>query len=221
MLFRRLKKGRQELQFWQERAREEGQLSHDHYEQFYTTIFGLNQASYDGKRVLDIGCGPRGSLEWADGAAERVGLDPLVNEYRKLGIDRHKMRYVNASSDKIPFPTAYFDIVTSFNSLDHVDNLERTIREISRVTKDGGSFLLIAEINHPPTPTEPITLRQDALVRAFEPSFTIKRSWCSGMLPQGHDIYGSVLAGAPHALPEAPGVLCAFMVRNSTPSVGG
>ena len=31
--------------------------------------------------TTDIGCGPRGSLEWATMAAERVGLDPPVNKY--------------------------------------------------------------------------------------------------------------------------------------------
>ena len=28
-----------------------------------------------GMRVLDVGCGPRGSLEWATMAARRVGID--------------------------------------------------------------------------------------------------------------------------------------------------
>ena len=45
------------------------------YRWAFTEHFGLDPGFYRGKRLLDVGCGPRGSLEWADMAAERVGLD--------------------------------------------------------------------------------------------------------------------------------------------------
>src|SRR5258707_1268104 len=84
-----------ELSFWKTRYQQEaGLLSSKHYEKYYTTFFDLDRGFYAGKRLIDIGCGPRGSLEWADMAAERVGLDSLAKEYRKLGTDRHKMSYV-------------------------------------------------------------------------------------------------------------------------------
>src|SRR4029079_10710133 len=100
---------------------------------FYTSHFGLSASDYAGKRILDIGCGPRGSLEWADMTAERVGLDPLADEYLKLGAKNHKMSYVAAPSEKIPFPDGHFDVVCSFNSLDHVDDIPTTINKIIRV----------------------------------------------------------------------------------------
>ena len=55
-----------------------------HYAYFYTTHFGLSETDYAGKAVLDIGCGPMGSLEWATMVRERVGLDPLADAYRRL-----------------------------------------------------------------------------------------------------------------------------------------
>src|SRR5689334_15301113 len=77
-----------ELRFWRQRYDSEGRaLTNEHYEKYYTTFFGLDHEFYRGKRVIDIGCGPRGSLEWADMTAERIGLDPLANEYLKLGAD--------------------------------------------------------------------------------------------------------------------------------------
>jgi len=42
----------------------------------FLDYFGLSKDFYKGKKILDIGCGPRGSLEWADMTLERVGLDP-------------------------------------------------------------------------------------------------------------------------------------------------
>jgi 2-polyprenyl-3-methyl-5-hydroxy-6-metoxy-1,4-benzoquinol methylase len=100
------------------------------YETLYTGAFGLLRKDYNAKRVLDIGCGPMGSLEWANMTAQRVGLDPLVPYYLKLGAVKHKMEYVAARSEDIPFPEGHFDIVTCLNALDHVDDLDATIREV-------------------------------------------------------------------------------------------
>jgi SAM-dependent methyltransferase len=196
-----------ELEYWSARFEAEGPLKAPHLQQFYTTVFGLKVEDYAGKRILDIGCGPRGSLEWADSAKERVGLDPLANEYKKFGANRHKMRYVAASSEQIPFPDSYFDAVTAFNSLDHVDDLPQTIREIKRVSTKDCRLLIITEIGHPPTPTEPQTLSPDIL-REFEPEFVLLRSWTVKMTEANHDIYQAVLDGIP-AGDYRPAVLCA------------
>lgn len=156
-------KAAHELNYWKSRKSEEGTLSHSHYAFFYTTHFGLDEAFFDGKKILDIGCGPRGSLEWADMASERVGLDPLADSYRALGIDRHKMTYVASPAERIPFGDGYFDVVCSFNSLDHVNDLNQTVSEIIRVVAPGGLFLLLTDVNHDPTPCEPIAYSWDVV----------------------------------------------------------
>ena len=101
------------------------ELSNAHYAWCFTDCFGLPLELYDGKRVLDVGCGPRGSLEWAERAAERVGLDPLADEYQRLHSREHAMTYVAAPAESIPFPDGHFDVVSTMNSLDHVDDLAR------------------------------------------------------------------------------------------------
>ena len=150
-----------ELSYWSQRATVEGSLSGRHYEWFFTEHFGIDRAAYRDQRLLDVGCGPRGSLEWADHAAQRIGLDPLALPYRSLGTSSHLMWYVAASSDAMPFEEAHFDVVSTFNSLDHVDDLAGTVAELTRVLKPGGSLLLLAEVNQPPTVVEPITLTWD------------------------------------------------------------
>jgi hypothetical protein len=84
-------KERSELNYWKKKKATEGDLSNKHYEYFYTAHFGLNDSDYKDKVVLDIGCGPRGSLEWASMASRRIGLDPLAGEYLLLGADKHHM----------------------------------------------------------------------------------------------------------------------------------
>ena len=202
-----------ELAFWRSRAETEKQLSNSHYAFFYTTLFDLRLDDYRGRRILDVGCGPRGSLEWAEGASERVGLDPLVASYKAFGIDRHKMSYVEAPSEAIPFADAYFDTVTSFNSLDHVDHLEQTLGEIGRVLRPGGRFLLIVEINHRPTPTEPVSIQHDALKARLHGDYDVL-SWRCYPLPPDHQIYAAVRNGTPLASPPSgPAILVASFVR--------
>ncbi|GAG00857.1 unnamed protein product, partial [marine sediment metagenome] len=121
-----------------------------------------------GKKILDIGCGPCGSLEWADRVSVRVGLDILADSYRKLASDTYKMQYVAALSEQVPFPDEYFDVISSFNSLDHVDNLEQTVNEIIRVIAPGGLFLLLTEVNHAPTVCEPQQFSWD-VTKLFSP----------------------------------------------------
>src|SRR5690348_6575594 len=87
-----------EFAFWVSRFARERRLSNSHYEFLFTELFGLDPSFYAGKRIVDIGCGPRGSLEWADMAAERVGVDPLAGAYQALGARHHKMRYVTANA---------------------------------------------------------------------------------------------------------------------------
>jgi ubiquinone/menaquinone biosynthesis C-methylase UbiE len=131
-----------EIAFWKSRLQKQGVLTNDHFEYFYTTHFGLEKVFYRGKRIVDIGCGPRGSLEWATEADIRIGIDPLARMYRQLGTNCHSMQYVACGAENLPFSNGTFDVVSSFNSLDHVDDLNKVIDEISRVLTPQGYFLL-------------------------------------------------------------------------------
>ena len=170
--------------------------------------FGLEPSFYAGKRVLDIGCGPRGSLEWASMAAERVGLDPLVESYRSLGIDKHQMSYVGVGAEHIPFDDGHFDVVASFNSLDHVDDLDAALREIARVTAPGGTWLLVVDVAHGPTVTEPQRLEWD-LLDALAPDWELveRRAFAR----PSDNVYDNLRAARPHE--GGPGVLSAVLSR--------
>jgi ubiquinone/menaquinone biosynthesis C-methylase UbiE len=209
-------KERHELSFWRKRYEQEHrQLDNQHYERFYTTFFGLDREFYRGKRIIDIGCGPRGSLEWADMAAERVGLDSLADEYMKLGADKHKMTYVDSGAEAIPFRAAHFDAAFAFNSLDHVRDLERVIAEIKRIVRPGGLFLLITEIGHAPTATEPQSFSFEIIDR-FAPEFAAV--WSQAFEIDNSQVYQSIDAGKIYDRvdPEPrPALLCAKFERQT------
>ncbi|USZ69748.1 class I SAM-dependent methyltransferase (plasmid) [Halorussus salilacus] len=210
------KKRQAELGYWRLQKAKKGKLPSDHYEYFFTDHFDLDTGEYDGKRVLDIGCGPRGSLDWATMAEQNIGLDPLVNEYENLGFaDDSPMEYVDSGAEDIPFPDEHFDIVTSFNSLDHVDDLQRSIAEIKRVTAPDGLFLLITDVNHDPTVTEPISYGWD-IVDEFRPEFELV--WQDRREKSEDGIYASARFGDPYDFSNEEtryGVLSAKFERRS------
>jgi SAM-dependent methyltransferase len=210
-------KAAHELAYWRERRAAHGELeqSNAHYRWAFTDHYGLPLDFYDGKRLLDVGCGPRGSLEWADRATERVGLDPLATEYKRLHSREHAMTYVQAGMEAIPFPDAHFDVVSSFNSLDHVDHLDDAISELTRVTRPGGLLLLLTDVGHAPTPTEPQTYSWRVLDRFVRHWRLVERR---DYERPGDNMLDNLRGGAPfdHADPRPrPGLLSARLERRA------
>ena len=164
-------KGDHELAFWRERLAEEGVLRGPHYPNIMMAQFGLTPDFFFGKAVLYVGCGPRGSLEWCESPL-RVGLDPLSVRYLEIGVGDHAMDYVASGAEAMPFRDGAFDVVTSMNSLDHVDDLDTTIAELVRVIRPGGTLLLVTAVGHEPSPTEPTTFGFD-VVNAFGPAMQV------------------------------------------------
>ncbi|MCX6308675.1 MAG: class I SAM-dependent methyltransferase [Bacteroidia bacterium] len=182
-----------ELLYWKKAMKAEGKLSNTHYEYFYTSHFGYQRSFYDNKVLLDLGCGPRGSLEWAENAKRRIGLDPLALEYLKLGADKQNMEYIASGSENIPLNDGTCDAIFSFNSLDHVENIPKTVQEIKRCVASNGIFLLLVEVNHPSTACEPHSLSPKLLVDLFYPEF--KAENIQVFKPEQAGMYDSIKLG--------------------------
>ena len=102
------------------------------------------------------------------------------------------MENITAHAEAIPLPDAACDAVFAFNSLDHVDDLTQTVREIKRVVRPGGLFLLIVESNHPPSMAEPHTIIPTQVAPLLAPEFECDS--LSVYRKIGRDVHGSVLA---------------------------
>jgi SAM-dependent methyltransferase len=200
---------RDELRFWRAKAAD-GRLTREDHEPFFTTYVGLEPSFYVDKRVLDIGCGPRRRLDAVRQAAQRVGLDPLMAKYRELLPDDawDEVDYVTGVAERMPFADASFDVVCSFNSLDHVQNVERSAAEIKRVLAPGGTFLLMTEVGHPPRLMEPQTFSWE-VTSLFEPELDPVLQRRYEMAARGMD--RSVAAAVPYDDDQGPhpGVLVA------------
>ena len=96
-------------------------------------------------KILDVGCGG-GFLaeEFAKIGFEVTGMDPvppsLKDASRHAGQNHLKIRYIQGYGEEIPLETGSFDYVACCDVLEHVADVEKVIKEISRVMKPGGLF---------------------------------------------------------------------------------
>lgn len=200
-----------EMFFWRKHLFRFKKFTHAHMKRSFTEAFGLDIQFYDNKDVLDIGCGPVGSLEWADNCKSRTGIDPLADNYVKLNGGRQKMTYVSAGAEKIPFPDQSFDVVSTFNALDHVENVEKAVSEAVRVTRVNGHLLLIVEIDHKATITEPHTLREDILDQFVGCQVEFKRVYRTR---DDHNMYASVADAVERTNENEPGIIVAKLKKH-------
>lgn len=107
-----------------------------------------------GKRLLDIGCGTGFVLSLAHSSFEKVyGIDitpaMLDNATSKLKEQKVKnVKLIQTSSDNLPFPDSYFDVVTAYGFLHHLPELLPTFREVYRVLKNKGIFYADQDPNY-------------------------------------------------------------------------
>ena len=166
-----------ELAYWknvherESSVNKDGKLGNTHYQRFYTDFFGFSKEDYIGKRILDVGCGPRGSLDWIADEAHADGIDPCADEYRKL--NSVKMNLIQGNVEIYQSNEGY-DFICSFNSLDHVDDLDAAILNIYSLLKPDGAFLLLSDIHRKPTVCEPSAFDWDIVKRLTRVGFEIK-----------------------------------------------
>jgi 2-polyprenyl-6-hydroxyphenyl methylase/3-demethylubiquinone-9 3-methyltransferase len=98
-----------------------------------------------GKHALEVGCGG-GFLceEIARMGFEVTGIDPSMRSIESA--ESHaksndlNIRYEAGSGEALPYQDNTFDIVFCCDVLEHVENVQKVISEISRVLAPGGTF---------------------------------------------------------------------------------
>lgn len=108
-----------------------------------------------GDTVLDIGCGGGNTLARM---AERVTEGHLVGiDYAETSVEASRafnaplieagrMEILHGSVEHLPFTDEHFDAVVTVESFYFWPNPEECLKEVARVVKKGGTFLLLAEI---------------------------------------------------------------------------
>src|SRR5712692_2598298 len=101
------------------------------------------------KRVLDLGSGYGGrTARYKElGAARVTGLE-IESRATDEGRDFAAARGVHASfvvsvGERLPFAEASFDIITSYDVFEHVENLSQVLNECWRVLAPGGTLYAV------------------------------------------------------------------------------
>lgn len=96
-----------------------------------------------GKRVLDAACGEGygTAMLGAAGASSVVGVDvdPAAIEHVR---ERYGVEAEVADVAALPFPDDAFDLVVSFETIEHVAQPERALDELARVRAPGGLIVI-------------------------------------------------------------------------------
>ncbi|MEX0922812.1 MAG: class I SAM-dependent methyltransferase [Rhodovibrionaceae bacterium] len=95
----------------------------------------------EGKEVLDLGCNNGyGTAILAERALKVCGVD-VSHSAVEAARSRHaaaNIDYKVVDGGSLPFSDDSFDLVTSFQVIEHVDNVDSYLREISRVLRKDG-----------------------------------------------------------------------------------
>ena len=120
-----------------------GEIAYEHWHRY---AFARRFAA--GKRVLDAACGEGyGTALLAAVAADAVGVDvdpAVVAHARAQYGDRARLRYGEGSVIALSFAPASFDLVVSFETIEHLaaGDQPRMLAEFARVLAPGGMLLL-------------------------------------------------------------------------------
>ncbi|MDP2755435.1 MAG: class I SAM-dependent methyltransferase [Nitrospirota bacterium] len=102
-----------------------------------------------GSRVLDVGSGTGGIIPYL---LKAIGSDGSIRaiDFAKEMVKRAKEKFKNeprvtfqvASVEAIPFESEFFDHVICFGAFPHFDDKKKSLNEIWRVLKPGGSLII-------------------------------------------------------------------------------
>ena len=98
-----------------------------------------------GKTILDIACGEGyGSNLIAREAEKVVGVD-VDDKTIKLAKEKYKVKnleFIRGEVENIPCASQAFDVVVSFETIEHTEKQEQMLSEIKRVLKPGGLLIM-------------------------------------------------------------------------------
>lgn len=125
---------------------EQGRIRLEHYHRY-----AVVQEIVAGKDVLDVACGEGyGSAFMADVARKVTGVDISHEavQYASTTYQKSNLDFQQGSATDLKFGDATFDVVVSFETIEHLAEQDKMLSEIRRVLRPDG-LLVISSPNRP------------------------------------------------------------------------
>ena len=132
------------------------------------SLWGISHLDLAGnEKILDIGCGgginlsrflkkvPRGHVTGIDLSPDCVNYSFMRN---RDAIAEGRCSVYEGSAELLPFGANHFDVITAFETIYFWPNLPNTLKEIKRVLKPGGTFIIM-DVMSPGHPVRNIWLQ--------------------------------------------------------------
>jgi|ERR1700722_11387284 len=158
------------------------EMAKDHY---YRYIFAV-EAIGDNKAVLDAACGSGyGSMMLAEKAKSVMGVDVSAHaidfakkQYKKDGLTFQVVDF----NKKFPLADNLFDVIVSFETIEHLYGQDNMLSEFRRVLKPGGTLFISTPDNNlgsgglpSSNPFHVKELKKDEFLELLHTYFTIDR----------------------------------------------
>lgn len=111
----------------------------------YENIF----INFKGKKILEIGCGSGGIIQYLKDNNFVVGIDASKSGIQRLLKKGIKGLVIDLDKEKIPYEDNFFDMIIFIGTIEHLKNPQNCIDEIKRVLNIQGK--LIVSIPNPKT----------------------------------------------------------------------
>jgi ubiquinone/menaquinone biosynthesis C-methylase UbiE len=132
----------------------------------FVNYVGSLVESYDPERYLDAGSG-QGFLLGAVSAREKFGIE-ISREAIRMANFRADAKFCQGCIEELPYPGNYFDVVTAIGVIRHLLDYPSATKEIHRVLRMGGIYILGSYLKTPVT--ERIMVKvSDFLYPSFRP----------------------------------------------------
>jgi len=116
-----------------------------------------------GKSVLEVGCGNAHLLKKLQTKFSVTGVDILID--KTIAKKNRNIKFINAYAEDLPFKNKSYDTVICTHTLEHVQDFEKAVRELRRVTKK--RLILVVPKQKPYRYTFDLHLRFFPYIEAF------------------------------------------------------
>jgi SAM-dependent methyltransferase len=166
---------------------------------------GLNLTMGKGKTALDVGCAYGFVVELLG----ELGYEAYGVDVSKFALIRGVENTVLGDAEHLPFKESSFDLVTCFETIEHLRNPERALKAVQRVLKPGGVLLISTPTPGPPATMIHVLSRKPA---SFHPSLRPVSRWVESLMNSKLKV-----AGVIHylLLPIPPDLLKRYFILKS------